>query len=83
MRQRLLAQTGSESLVARVAPRQPGEAEAAARARLLMAATARALDMKRLPSLRVHTPPGGALLLRVHVVFAAAALALPLHWAGT
>ncbi len=56
MRERLLAQTGDAALVARVAPLQPGEAEAAARARTLFAAAARAADLERPPSFRVGRP---------------------------
>ncbi len=56
VRERLLAQTGDAALVARVAPLQPGEAEAAARARTLFAAAARAADLERPPSFRVGRP---------------------------
>jgi len=54
VRERLLAQTGDAGLVARIAPRQAGEAEAAARARALISAAATAVDLERPPSLRVR-----------------------------
>ncbi len=54
VRQRLLAQTGNAQLVQRLAPRQPGEAEAARRARGLYAALAQSMGLQSQPLLQVR-----------------------------
>ena len=58
MRQRLLAQTSNPQLVQRLAPRQPGEAEAARRARGLYAALAQSVGMQPQPLLQVRSSAG-------------------------
>ena len=53
MRARLLRQTNNLQLVQRLAPLQPGEAEAARRARSLWASLAQSVDPQSQPLLQV------------------------------
>lgn len=52
----MLAQTGDAALVARLAPKQPGEAEAARRARLLYERVSMSLGLRpaTLPQVLLH-----------------------------
>ena len=52
---RLLRQTNNPQLVQRLAPMQPGEAEAARRARSLWASLAQSFDTQPQPLLQVNT----------------------------